>query len=263
MLPSAKLETVAQIGGFACEAAHDDDFAPVLLSKFESLLDAEGAVFYDMSGPFARPSFGKSVYRNIERAYGEMYGEHYNKLDPCFNSLAPEHGAGYLATASTLRAVNELPSYVESEYYQDFLKPQGIHTSIIFTVSDDAGLLGLFGFQRPLHRDGFDDYAHLLVRLSAAPIAQALDKRRKEGPGSSGAGGLSVKVGGIELTARQLEIAKLVTLGLTNNEIARQLSISTKTVENHLTRIYELAGSANRVTLAQTLTVLLSNASNR
>ena len=258
MLNASKLEAVAEIGGMSCEAAFDADFAPNVLAKLETLLDADGAVFYDMSGPFARPVFGQGVYRKIEPEFGRMYGEYYNTLDPCFRSLSTDEGATYLATASTLRAVGELPKYVESEYYQDFLKPQTIHTSIIFTVSNDVGLLGLFGFQRPKQREGFDDNAHLLVRLAAAPIAQALDRRRKKEPGEGQLATLSLKVGGINLSKRQLEIAKLVTLGRSNHEIAQHLRIAEKTVENHLTRIYQIIGASNRVTLAQSLSVILS-----
>ena len=260
MISSAKLEQLAHIGGFACEAAHDNLFATTLLSELESLLDADGAVFYDMSGPFARPVFGESCYRKIEREYGELYGAHYNSMDPCFNSLKPDEGSHFLASASTMRAIDALPSYVESEYYQDFLKPQAIHTSIIFTLNNEDGLLGLFGFQRPENRDAFDDESHLLVRLAAAPIAQALDRRRKADPQDGG--GLHLQIGEFALTPRQVEIAKLVTLGLTNSEISRQLGISPKTVENHLTRIYELTRATNRVTLAQSLSFILANANS-
>ena len=255
MISSAYLEKVAEIGGLACEAAHDEEFAPVLLSKMETLLDAEGAVFYDMSGQFARPVFGESCYLKIEREYGELYGAYYNRMDPCFNSLKHDEHAQFLATASTMRAVDELPKYVETEYYQDFLKPQSIHTSIIFTLSNEDSLLGLFGFQRPENRDPFGEESHLLVRLAAAPIAQALNARRAV---ASEGSALSVRINDVALTARQVEIAKLVTLGLTNPEIVKQLSISPKTVENHLTRIYELTGAANRVTLAQSLSAILS-----
>ena len=41
------------------------------------------------------------------------------------------------------------------------------------------------------------------------------------------------------LTKRELEIALLVAEGLSNREIARKLVISDKTVENHLTTIYD------------------------
>lgn len=42
----------------------------------------------------------------------------------------------------------------------------------------------------------------------------------------------------IELSPRQLDIVRGLSNGLSNKDIAEQLSLSTKTVENHLTRLY-------------------------
>jgi len=51
------------------------------------------------------------------------------------------------------------------------------------------------------------------------------------------------------LTARQIDIAQLVGVGLTNADIAGKLCISTRTVENHLRAIYEKANVNNRTSL--------------
>ena len=56
--------------------------------------------------------------------------------------------------------------------------------------------------------------------------------------------------GGAGLTVREREIVPLVSLGLTNDEIAARLFISTKTVKNNLTSIYRKTGLANRVQLS-------------
>ena len=42
-----------------------------------------------------------------------------------------------------------------------------------------------------------------------------------------------------ELTARELEILRLVARGLSNAEIAQRVFISEKTVRNHLTSIFD------------------------
>jgi pimeloyl-ACP methyl ester carboxylesterase len=49
-----------------------------------------------------------------------------------------------------------------------------------------------------------------------------------------------------ELTARETAILRLVAQGEGNNEIGRQLSISEKTVRNHLTNIFEKLGVDSR-----------------
>jgi putative nucleotidyltransferase with HDIG domain len=47
-------------------------------------------------------------------------------------------------------------------------------------------------------------------------------------------------------TAREVEILGLLSRGLTSTEIARRLTISTKTVRNHIEHIYLKAGVTNR-----------------
>ncbi|MEU6224501.1 AAA family ATPase [Streptomyces sp. NPDC047042] len=56
-----------------------------------------------------------------------------------------------------------------------------------------------------------------------------------------------------DMSEREQEIARMVALGMSNNDIARALVISPKTVEAHLTRIFRKAGVRSRVALATTL----------
>ena len=52
------------------------------------------------------------------------------------------------------------------------------------------------------------------------------------------------------LTAREVEVLRLVARGLTNSEIARELSLSEKTVAHHLTHIFNKTSSENRASAA-------------
>ncbi|MFE0521387.1 LuxR C-terminal-related transcriptional regulator [Streptomyces sp. NPDC058954] len=56
-----------------------------------------------------------------------------------------------------------------------------------------------------------------------------------------------------QLTPQQLRIAHSVAQGATNREVARQLSISTRTVEYHLRNIFTQLGVRSRVALARRL----------
>src|SRR5258707_15155071 len=48
------------------------------------------------------------------------------------------------------------------------------------------------------------------------------------------------------LTAREVEVLRLVVRGLTNSEIARELGLSEKTIAHHLTHIFNKTSSVNR-----------------
>ncbi len=253
MLETRHLERIARIGGIACEACFDQDLPLVLIKEIEDLLDASGAVFYDMRGSHARPEFGESVYWRIDPSFGAAYAEYYHEADPCMHSLARDEAVPTLSLATTAKAVPSFEAYEASEYYHDFLRPQAIHSSIIFNVSDHTGLLGLFGFQRPVSRAPFDRTSELLIRSIAAPIAQALSRRRAEAPAP-----LLVSVNETPLTPRQIEVAALITRGLSNPEIAAELGVSLKTVEHHISKIYAQLGTPNRVSLAQKLSALLA-----
>ena len=52
-----------------------------------------------------------------------------------------------------------------------------------------------------------------------------------------------------ELSERELEIIELVATGLTNLEIAGQLTISKRTVDNHVSNIFTKTGAKNLVAL--------------
>lgn len=54
----------------------------------------------------------------------------------------------------------------------------------------------------------------------------------------------------IELTAREIQILSCMATGKQNKEIAKHLSISEATVENHLHNIFQKLGVKNRMQAA-------------
>ena len=51
------------------------------------------------------------------------------------------------------------------------------------------------------------------------------------------------------ISERETEIVELVARGLTNQEIAQVLTISKRTVDNHVSNIFTKTGAKNRVAL--------------
>jgi DNA-binding NarL/FixJ family response regulator len=58
-------------------------------------------------------------------------------------------------------------------------------------------------------------------------------RRRRDGPGG--------------LTAREIDVLRLLARGLSNKEIASRLVITPKTARNHIEHIYAKTGTSNRV----------------
>jgi len=90
-----------------------------------------------------------------------------------------------------------------------------------------------------------------------AAQAEALIRRcraREGGPGNRGLDAAPTTgkgpAGYSPLTAREREVAALLTRGLTNGEIARRLVISTKTVSVHVSLILAKLGMATRAEVA-------------
>jgi DNA-binding CsgD family transcriptional regulator len=53
------------------------------------------------------------------------------------------------------------------------------------------------------------------------------------------------------LTPTELDVVRLVSEGLTNNDIATRLFVSPRTVQTHLTHVYTKLGLTSRVQLVQ------------
>ena len=53
----------------------------------------------------------------------------------------------------------------------------------------------------------------------------------------------------MSLSAREMEIIDLVADGLTNQEIAERLTISKRTVDNHVSNMFTKTGSKNPLAL--------------
>ena len=56
-----------------------------------------------------------------------------------------------------------------------------------------------------------------------------------------------------ELSPRELEVATLVAEGLTNHHIAKELSLSIRTIETHLSHVFAKLGVTSRVMVATML----------
>jgi two-component system response regulator NreC len=73
----------------------------------------------------------------------------------------------------------------------------------------------------------------------SSEVERALKRRADDGDGS------------LALTARESEVLRMIARGHTNAEVARELSLSVRTVETHRTRIQQKLGASSRPELVR------------
>lgn len=101
------------------------------------------------------------------------------------------------------------------------------------------------------HADGFDEDAEELSGLVEVEIVHGV--RTPERVVAVARGILDREppaAGDSPLTGRQREIARLIASGCTNRQIGRQLGITEKTVETHVTQMMKRIGASSRAEIA-------------
>ena len=72
-------------------------------------------------------------------------------------------------------------------------------------------------------------------------VTETAVSRNKDGQGTA-----PLMMGGSRLTRREIDVLRLLALGLTDREIAATLSISRKTASNHVHNLLQKAGVSTR-----------------
>ena len=151
-------------------------------------------------------------------------------------------------TASRVTDVVSLADLERLEVYQRLLRPRDARYQAALTLGRTEQSIFVVSLWRA-HKD-FTDPELSLLELVRRPIAAAMGYRTAlvallgtdvvTDPATNGNG----------LTPRQSEVAALVALGLTNDQIGRRLLISPRTVRKHLADAFQLTGVTSRAGLA-------------
>lgn len=85
--------------------------------------------------------------------------------------------------------------------------------------------------------------------VKTAPVAELVDAIRTVAGGGTHFG-THADLGVTPVTPRELEVLRLVVDGMSNDEVGATLGVTTRTVEAHLTRLFERSGAHSRTELA-------------
>ena len=138
--------------------------------------------------------------------------------------------------------------YEKTEFYRNFLKPQGVSYGCGAILIDEGKPMGVISLFRGKKWGNFTEKEAFILELFTAHLTQITANLL---PGKE----LILNFDDAILTLREQEIAGLIFQGYTNEEIATELCISVSTVKKHVYNIFHKYHVNNRTSLIQLLRI--------
>ncbi|HJR71938.1 MAG TPA: helix-turn-helix transcriptional regulator [Gammaproteobacteria bacterium] len=253
---TAELDRVSDLCARMHFSLRGADIAGGLLEPVAGFLGAETASFRSMvlEDDAAKPLFVVGI--GIPETVHASYLTHFYQLDPARRLLfrrlteplfANPARSGEWSKEYSAPGMFEQHQSEFRRYRREFLVPNGFYHHVGFCIPDSDGRVLLFDFHRTARSRAFGT----LERARARVVALFL--HAKAGPnwhvdGAHGSADLETR-----LSAREIEVAEAVAIGLSNKQVASRLGISVRTVENHLRSIFAKLGVTTRTKLAAKL----------
>lgn len=185
-------------------------------------------------------SFDRGLSLHMDPANIRRYEAWYQYRDPItFRLQSRRH-------ATLVSEVLPRSDLLGCEFFNDFLARDGLHWGINLHAFDGHQALGDLRIWRGRHRREFEERDRLLLDLVEPAFVAAL-RRARDAKRHAAISGPELGA----LSPREREVAACVARGLTNKEIARELSIALPSVNTYLRRVFEKTGVHRRAALAQ------------
>jgi DNA-binding CsgD family transcriptional regulator len=211
------------------------------VSALARLARPSATVFYQI-GPDNEP-FGFELF-GLTEAMHQTYLRRYCRIDPMHPSRCTAAGERVQTLGHALPAAFRAASV----YWHGFLLPHEVVDVMEIWLRAEGCLIGAVSLLRmapgePFSEEEIDRVRAIQPLLESALIAKGLGERLLKVPANVN----------VQLTQREQQIARLISDGLSNKEIGRQLVLSQPTVKTHLLRMFRKLGVSSRTELVAML----------
>jgi DNA-binding CsgD family transcriptional regulator len=237
-MTGSEIEMLADVVRDLCRGQTQTDPRPFVADRLLRLLRADTLASYTWDPRKER--YEQPVIVNQDLANVARYLDRLQFDDPLTARMRRYE------QATIVEAAFPMAELQRTGFYQDFLRPDGMYHGINIYRPMRAGRVIDFRIWRQRNREAFDDRDIALLNTITAFVVEASDTRGAASDQDS-------------LTAREVEIARLVARGCTDRDIARILGISFSTVRTHVNRCFEKLGCANRAELGARFYASLSS----
>ena len=191
--------------------------------------------------------FESGIQINMTDANIARYDAYYQFKDPITPKLQRRKKA---TPVSDIMSHDRL---IKTEFYNDFLKQDGLCYGMNFFAYDRSSNIGDMRVWRADNKEDFSKRDAEIVDAIGPSFVNALIRARQPNNESPV---LRFAVIGekFHLTPRESEIADLLAIGSSDDEVCSKLLISKPTLRSHITAIFKKTGLCRRTQLAQFLT---------
>lgn len=231
----AELDLMASTCSRVSLAASGASIEAQLLEPLRAALGAEAAAYRQWTIVDDKPHIAAIATVGVAEAVTTAYLAYFQRYDPALACLGdPSRFADFPDPVSPETRASF------QHYVRGFLEPHGLHQHLGFMLRDPSGRhVWVFNFHRNRRNAAFDALHHARARLLRSVL---------QGQAALVVGAAS-GTDPVMLSERELAVARAVGQGLSNKQIAAELAISVRTVENHLRVIYRKLNIHSRTQL--------------
>ncbi len=169
-LSHKELESLRKLRHAVSECENEDEIRSVSLQLLEEVMQTEASNFYITIQQECGWKVDDFVSRGLSDAKHDEYLQHFVQMDP-FQKLGPHPNQVLIA-----ERIIDWEKHLAGEYYNDFLKPQGIHHMMNSWLHITDDIHSVMAFFRPASKAPFSPREQILCELTAPPIIAALQK---------------------------------------------------------------------------------------
>jgi DNA-binding CsgD family transcriptional regulator len=227
---------LSRLVGQVYDAALGDEDWSVVVERLSRALGGNFAVLHRSAEP-TQPD--GAVRFNADPAYIALYNQHYHQTVP----LPPEAARPRAPTAFLFSAIMAEPDFVRTEYYSDFLRPQGHHSWMGWADIDHRGLRAHLSLWRPAHRDVWDAPQLRILSAIGPHLGRALEFERRLAAATA-PHAIAADAG--LLAPRERDCLACVARGASSKQAGRLLGLSMNTVNAYLASARRKLKAASR-----------------
>jgi DNA-binding CsgD family transcriptional regulator len=169
-LGGKEIKDVLRLGQAVLSCRETGEMRRAALEILENAFRCDGSNFFLTHGQSDRLDLDDVVTRGITSENMDRFKKYYYRLDPFLRHFPPPQ------TVMTMEQVAPAGKLIDSEYYNDFLRPQSIHYQMTVTARVEGKVAGVVALFRPKKNRDFSPNDLAKAAMCAPYLSSAMER---------------------------------------------------------------------------------------